>query len=697
MRTLQTAPARRPQLPPSRLAALGMPAVLVGVPVVAAVVAVVRLGAAPYRAIADDYPGLTTSLVSALGRSTVLLASLLAVGALVCALLLVPRRGRHRMQLAEFGLLSVVRTAGLVWLLAAAALVLIDAADVNGQPLTRLLEPRGLTLVEGAYLPRAWIVTGVCAALVLGTATLSRRWPALAATLPAAAVGVLAPLMVEHVLVGPNHDFAGDATILLVPAATAWLGATAVLILFPGHVSVDEGEGGPSAAGEPASRAVLTRRYRRLSLVCWPVVTIGQVVVLLVETQGSSTFGTATGQAFGVQLLVLAVLGGLLLAGRRTPAERGPFPGWRAGVALAGVAAYLAADVVRTRMPSPQYFVPTSIAQNYLGYDVPAPPSPATLAWDWRLNILFAVMAAAAVAAYLVGVRLLHRRGDRWPVGRTVAWLAGWLVVVVTTSSGVGRYSGASFSVHMALHMSLNMFAPALLVLGGPITLLLRASASHRRGRPAGVHEWVNALLGWRLTRSLYNPLHALFSYTASYYVLYFSDVFNQASRYHWAHEAMNLEFLFVGYLFFSLVIGVDTPPRPLPHLAKLGLVLAAMPFHAFFGVAVMMGDTVIAGQFYSYLASGVPWITDLHHDQYVGGGIAWAAGEVPLLFVMVALLVQWAKQDSRQARRTDRHLDSGLDESFEAYNAMLAKLGARDAALEAGPTRAGDDTPGAR
>ena len=41
----------------------------------------------------------------------------------------------------------------------------------------------------------------------------------------------------------------------------------------------------------------------------------------------------------------------------------------------------------------------------------------------------------------------------------------------------------------------------------------------------------------------------------------------------------MNVHFLIVGYLYYSLIIGVDRPPRPLPHIGKLGYVLAAMAF----------------------------------------------------------------------------------------------------------------------
>nr|WP_244630822.1 MULTISPECIES: cytochrome c oxidase assembly protein [unclassified Microbacterium] len=297
---------------------------------------------------------------------------------------------------------------------------------------------------------------------------------------------------------------------------------------------------------------------------------------------------------------------------------------------------------------------------------------------QWRPNILFVVISVVAVVLYLAAVRRLHRRGDRWPAGRTVAWILGWIVVVVSTSSALGQYAGAQFGVHMIVHMSLNMLAPVLLVLGGVVTLLLRATTPHPRGEPAGPREWITAVLHWPGTRVIYSPVLVFIVYIGSYYALYLSPLFEEIIRFHWAHQAMNLHFLVVGYLFYGLVIGVDRPPRPLPAIGKLGFVLAAMPFHAFFGIILMTATVPIAENFYRTL--NFPWMGDLLAQQYLGGGIAWAGGELPLVFVVIALGIQWARQDSREAQRVDRHLDSGVDDEFDMYNHMLNELALRSA-----------------
>jgi putative copper resistance protein D len=166
--------------------------------------------------------------------------------------------------------------------------------------------------------------------------------------------------------------------------------------------------------------------------------------------------------------------------------------------------------------------------------------------------------------------------------------------------------------------------------------------------------------------------------FVGSYYALYFSGIFPAALPEHWAHKLMNLHFLVVGVLFFWPVVGVDPAPRRLPPAARMGLVFASVPFHAFFGVAVMSENIAIGGEYYRSLA--LPWVPDVLRDQQIGGGLAWAAGELPLLLVVVALLVQWSRQDERSARRDDRRADGDGDADLEAYNAMLRRLATGEA-----------------
>lgn len=644
----------------------------------AVVVTVVALeGQKTYQLVSDSYPGPLTANLSALLQLVALVASTVCIGAAVYSAFLRLRTGRDRM-LADYAAdLKLVRRSSLVWLVAAAALVPVDAADSSGLTISRLLTPGALPyLVEATYLPRAWIAVVICALAVFIVAFFARKWHSLVFIIGASAIGILAPVVVNQVLVGPNHDFGGDAAIIGTPVTAIVFGALGVLVFR-------------MLSGRRIS-ASTARRFFMVASIGWVVITGTTVVVCLFELDGGSPFATPTGELFLARFALLAAAGAAgWLAWRRRGVDKAVSPRARPWLIAASVCCVLYLGIVEamTKIAPPQYFAPTSVSQVFLGYNVNAAPTALVLAFDWRINILFLVLSAAGMGLYGFAYLKLRRRGDAWPVGRMISWMLGWIVIFVTTSSGIGRYSTAQFSTHMILHMSLNMLGPILLVLGGPITLALRVSPAHRPDEPAGLHEWVNALLAWPFVRHLYNPLLVWVGFVGSYWLLYFTNIFNLAMRYHWAHQLLDLHFVFIGYLFYSLVIGVDLPPRPLPHIGKLGLVFAAMPFHAFFGVIVMTQSTVIAKEFYNYL--DLPWMTNLKADQYLGGGIAWAAGELPLLVVIIALITQWAKQDARLAKRTDRHLDAGLDDSFDDYNTMLKDLAARrEVPLSARTTR---------
>ena len=178
--------------------------------------------------------------------------------------------------------------------------------------------------------------------------------------------------------------------------------------------------------------------------------------------------------------------------------------------------------------------------------------------------------------------------------------------------------------------MLLSMLVPILLVLGAPVTLALRALPAAGRGEPPGPREWLLAALHSRVSRFLTNPIVATVVFVAGFYGLYFGGVFDAAVSNHAAHMLMNLHFLLSGYLFYWVVIGIDPTPRQIPQLGKVAMVFASLPLHAFFGVVLMGMQTVLGETFYRSLQ--LSWHTDLLGDQRLGGGIAWAAGEVPLV-----------------------------------------------------------------
>src|SRR5699024_12437239 len=106
-----------------------------------------------------------------------------------------------------------------------------------------------------------------------------------------------------------------------------------------------------------------------------------------------------------------------------------------------------------------------------------AAPDPIVLLTHWRINLLLTSVAVAAMAAYGFGVLRLRRRGDSWPVIRTICWVTGWIITIVLMSSGLGKYYPADFGIHMIVHMTLNILLTSFLVSVSQIALMHQVSS----------------------------------------------------------------------------------------------------------------------------------------------------------------------------------------------------------------------------
>lgn len=301
-----------------------------------------------------------------------------------------------------------------------------------------------------------------------------------------------------------------------------------------------------------------------------------------------------------------------------------------------------------------------------------APPTLARLlAWHPQPIPVFPGMCLLAAVLYGGAVLRLRRRGDRWPIGRTIAFGLGLACVLLMTATGIGGYGMELLSIHMVQHMTLSMLAPIPLLLGAPITLTLRALRPAGPGR-TGPREVLLAVLHSRYAVVMTSPFVTLPLLVGSLYGLYFTPLFGDLMSTWWGHGLMLLHFLLVGLLFYFPLLGVDpTPRRPHPVIGILEL-MGGMPFHAFFGIAVMMSSGLISPFFAHPPAS---WGVSAMSDQSTAGGIAWGFGEIPTLIMLLVMAARWMRSEQRVARRTDRAEDRNGNAELNAYNDYLRGL----------------------
>ena len=550
------------------------------------------------------------------------------------------------------------------WLLVSAIYVVVQVSYLLDQPLAASFD---LTVIRSyltqTSLGKAYLVQ-IIGILILLLIPL-RRLLGSYISLLIALIAITAPVFQSHGSSSGNHGLAIGALIIHVIALSFWVGG-----LF-GLTQLSKQQ-----------KLIALPRFSEIAL--WSAIT---VVISGAATAWTRLDSLQAWQSkYGVITLVKISLAFTLVgfgALHRRWIIKSDYPSvFRLITAEIGVmfTTVFVGSWLSTVNP-PEREIISSPALLVTGIEMPAPPTLSRVLLGYEADGLMLGLLIFLVALYIKGVVILTKRGDKWPVGRTVAFALGISAVDFATSGGLGLYSHFAFANHMMAHMVLGMIAPIGIVLGAPITLALRTLPLGRNEQESGIRGIFIELLHSKLSKFYTNPVVALAIFDGSLFALYFTPLFGNIMQGHSGHFFMSLHFLLAGFLFFQVLIGIDPLPRKVPHIAKIIVIFAAMSIHAFFSISVMSATTLLDNGYFELLQR--PWATDLLADQKLGGSIGWAMGEVPILLALLATFLQWLKADKNEAARIDRAADRaaamGEDDDLARYNNYLAQLNKRE------------------
>ena len=655
-----------------RLVRIAGPAVLILTALLALLAALAYGGGADSVLLLD--PGPVTRYGLPISKLLVNLGGAGTVGALILACFALDSSK------PEFGrALDVAAAAAAIWTVASGMTAFYSFLSALSEPFS--LDSRfGDTLaffLSNSELGQAWLATTLIAAAVT-VLCFAVRNPTVLVFVTVLAVAGLVPMTLQGHRGGTaDHDAATSALLLHVLFAGIWLGGLATLVIC-------------KPLFEKGRAAVVLSRYSTLALVCFIVVAASGYLSAEIRVQELGNLLTPYGILVLVKTAALLVLGLFGAMQRRYFIDRlrnaregaSGFFWWVvvAELAFMGIASGVAAALARTATPVPETpaseLAVSTPAQLLTGRPLPPPVSFENLFTLWNFDLIWILVCAFGIFFYVAGVVRLHRRGDSWPVYRTVLWIAGMLLLFYVTNGGVNVYEKFLFSQHMLAHMTLGMMIPVLLVPGAPITLALRSIAKRDDGS-RGAREWILLLVHSRYFAVLGNPIVAAVLFAGSLWLFYYSPLFRWATTDHIGHQWMIVHFLLTGYLFVQALIGIDPSPSRPPYPIRLLILLATMAFHAFFGLALMSGSGLLLADWYGAMG----WDTGITalQDQQAGGGIAWSVGEIPTVALAIVVAFMWARSDERESTRYDRKADRDGDAELEEYNAMLARRASRD------------------
>ncbi len=283
-------------------------------------------------------------------------------------------------------------------------------------------------------------------------------------------------------------------------------------------------------------------------------------------------------------------------------------------------------------------------------YDAPLPPLAGRQLVSTQFDVVPVAMIVAALGLYVWGVRrnnALHPR-HRWPVGRTIAWIAALGTTGVAIFSFIGVYDGELFWDHMVQHLLLIMVAAPLFAIASPLQLAWRATAGT-------AHVAV--------TEALRSPVAQFFGHPAVAFVLYavliplshLTSWYNLTLQHESVHNTEHLAFLVVGYLFWRQIFGNDPNSHRLHPALQFFYLFLAIPIDTFSGLS-LVGESheIFPAYFATHRTWGPSYVTDLH----IGGTIMWVLGDTLMLWPMIPVALRWMHMEERKAERIDRELD---------------------------------------
>ena len=598
------------------------------------------------------------------------LSSFITIGSLLAlAFLVLDKDGKLSTSGAKIR--SIISISAFAWFFSSVLNILFTLANILGESVTAVLDPAVLQsfvlqISLGQYLFFQTLIALFVA--ITSRALTSSGYTAI--LLLISLIAISAPVFQSHAASSGSHALAIGSLLIHVIALSFWVGGVIAITLL-----------------NQDDRKISLPRFSQIAL--WAAIAV--VISGVINASARLNFAAAWSSSYAyVVILKVLITFVLLYFGykHRNYLAAKPSVNWRAMTRLISVEAAIMIFVTAlgswlssNQPPSRDSQEPFNAALAIAGMEMPDAPNFTRILFEYDPSIFMIGLLVLAVALYIKGVVILTRRGDKWPVGRTISFALGISAIDFATSGGLGVYAHFAFSWHMVAHMVLGMIAPIGIVLGAPITLALRTLPQSRDGQELGVRGLLIKALHSRYARVLTNPVVALAIFDGSLFALYFTSLFGGMMQSHQGHLFMSIHFILTGILFFHVIVGVDPNPRKVPHIIRIVILFAAMSIHAFFSVALMSASTLIDGGYFESLQR--PWSLDLLADQRTGGAIGWAMGEIPILIALVATFIQWMRDDSHEAKRIDRNTARmaalGQPDELAQYNLYLNNLNKKD------------------
>ena len=260
----------------------------------------------------------------------------------------------------------------------------------------------------------------------------------------------------------------------------------------------------------------------------------------------------------------------------------------------------------------------------------------------WNVNPLPTLLLLLAANWYLTGLSRWERPSHPIRTWQKVSFFAGLLVLFVALQSPIESLAEHMFSFHQLQHIMIRMFGPLLILLGAPLTPMLRGLPSW--ALKGVVRPIVRNPRARRAYELLTNPVLTTVLFLSILFIWQVPGAHNAALRNPALHEFMHFTMLSSGFLFWWLVVD-PKPHRSRMHygLRVLYLGLIVIP-NTMLGAAITFTDHVI---YSAYAEVEQPYNISLMTDQQIGGTVLWVPGDMMSVIVAGIVMIMWYQRET--------------------------------------------------
>ncbi|MCU1527053.1 MAG: cytochrome c oxidase assembly protein [Frondihabitans sp.] len=283
--------------------------------------------------------------------------------------------------------------------------------------------------------------------------------------------------------------------------------------------------------------------------------------------------------------------------------------------------------------------------------------------FTFSIDPIALVAIAIALALYFAGVVVVTRRGIRWPLLRTLAFvLLGAGSFFVIQFGFLGTFSH-DLRFAFTTRIALLLFAtPALMALGAPIALARQALTGRR----------LEVLEGFFRSRfmkvvgnAIFSPLFALAAFS-----LFLTPIAFTLRTNPWCEGIITVIVPLMGLLMILPVFDDTLKHSSFYITAEFMLAFVELIIDAIPGIVLRITPHIL-DQGHAVATTVLPWFPSQLRDQQLSGDLLWFIAELSDIPVLIFLFIRWNRMDRSEAKAIDELSDEEMERLTQEHLRM--------------------------